>query len=115
MFIAGLMEHRVHFMVAALGRDCDSFVLHIYACLAEQERKMMSQRIKAALARSKKPKWLQQSRSKPFRRRVWRLAAEGRRKAAIERAELFRIEIEWAISHKTPLASPFRSMQPLKS
>jgi DNA invertase Pin-like site-specific DNA recombinase len=24
-FITGLMEHRVHFMVAALGKDCDAF------------------------------------------------------------------------------------------
>src|SRR4029077_6712639 len=30
-FITGLMEHRVHFMVAAFGRDCDPFTLHIYA------------------------------------------------------------------------------------
>ena len=27
-FITGLMEHRVHFMVSALGRDCDDFTLH---------------------------------------------------------------------------------------
>src|SRR6478672_1687733 len=47
-FITGLMEHRVHFMVAALGRDCDPFTLHIYASLAEQERKMISERLKAA-------------------------------------------------------------------
>jgi DNA invertase Pin-like site-specific DNA recombinase len=47
-FITGLMEHKVHFLVAALGRDCDNFTLHIYASLAEQERKMMSERIKAA-------------------------------------------------------------------
>ena len=38
-FIAGLMEHKVHFVVAALGRDCDDFTLHIYASLAQQERK----------------------------------------------------------------------------
>jgi DNA invertase Pin-like site-specific DNA recombinase len=49
-FITGLMEHKVHFMVAALGRDCDDFTLHIYASLAEQERKMISERIKAAMA-----------------------------------------------------------------
>ena len=48
-FITGLMEHKVHFIVAALGRDCDDFTLHIYASLAEQERKMISERIKAAL------------------------------------------------------------------
>jgi len=38
-FITGLMEHRVHFIVAALGKDCDDFTLHIYASLAEQERR----------------------------------------------------------------------------
>jgi DNA invertase Pin-like site-specific DNA recombinase len=51
-FITGLMEHKVHFVVAALGRDCDEFTLHIYASLAEQERKMISERVKAAIARS---------------------------------------------------------------
>jgi DNA invertase Pin-like site-specific DNA recombinase len=40
-FITGLMEHKVHFVVAALGRDCDDFTLHIWASLAEQERKMI--------------------------------------------------------------------------
>src|ERR1700730_16018268 len=49
-FISGLMEDRVHFMVAALGKDCDEFTLHIYASLAEQERKLISQRNKAAAA-----------------------------------------------------------------
>ena len=49
-FISGLMEHRVHFIVAALGRDCDHFVLHIYASLAEQERKLISERVKASAA-----------------------------------------------------------------
>jgi len=52
-FITGLMEHKVHFVVAALGRDCDDFTLHIYASLAEQERKMISERVKAALAIAK--------------------------------------------------------------
>ena len=47
-FIAGLMEHKVHFVVAQLGRDCDDFTLHIYASLAEQERKRISERAKAA-------------------------------------------------------------------
>jgi DNA invertase Pin-like site-specific DNA recombinase len=46
-FITGLMEHKVHFVVAALGRDCDDFTLHIYASLDEQERKMISERTKA--------------------------------------------------------------------
>ena len=53
------MEHKVHFIVAALGRDCDDFTLHIYASLAEQERKMISERIKAAkaAAKAKGKKW----------------------------------------------------------
>ena len=45
-FIAGLMEHKVHFMVAAFGRDVDDFTLHIYASIAEQERKMISERVR---------------------------------------------------------------------
>src|SRR5208282_3697691 len=52
-FIPGLMEHKVHFVVAVLGRDCDNFTLHIYASLAEQERKMISERLKAAFAIAK--------------------------------------------------------------
>ena len=38
-FITGLMEHKVHFIVAALGRDCDDFTLHIYASLAEENER----------------------------------------------------------------------------
>src|SRR6266436_1186624 len=52
-FISGLMEHKVHFVVVALGKDCDEFTLHIYASLAEQERKMISERIRAAYAAAK--------------------------------------------------------------
>ena len=47
-FIASLMEHKVHFIVALFGRDIDNFTLHIYASLAEKERKMISERVKAA-------------------------------------------------------------------
>lgn len=47
-FITGLMERKVHFIVAAFGRDVDNFTLHIYASIAEQERKMISERVKAA-------------------------------------------------------------------
>src|ERR1700722_5445057 len=53
-FISGLMEHKVHFMVAAFGRDCDAFTLHIYASLAEQERKLISERCKAVAATLKR-------------------------------------------------------------
>ena len=49
-FIAGLMVQRVPFLVAELGPDVDPFMLHIYAALAEKERRMISERTKAALA-----------------------------------------------------------------
>jgi DNA invertase Pin-like site-specific DNA recombinase len=52
-FIAGLMSQRVPFIVCALGRDVDPFMLHIYAALAEQERRMVSRRTKEALAEAK--------------------------------------------------------------
>jgi hypothetical protein len=96
------MEHKVHFIVACLGRDCDDFTLHIYASLAEQERIMISERIKAALARSKNKNKLgvrhASMRSKDFRRRLQAAAAISLRKAAMERAEAYRIHIEWALS-----------------
>lgn len=49
-FISGLMAHRVPFLVAELGIDADPFMLHIYAAFAERERRLISQRTKAALA-----------------------------------------------------------------
>ena len=52
-FISGLMAQKVPFIVAALGRNVDSFVLHIYAALAQQEREMISRRTKEALAVAK--------------------------------------------------------------
>ena len=52
-FIAGLMVQRVPFIVVALGRNVDPFTLHIYAALAEQERRMISQRTIAGLQAAK--------------------------------------------------------------
>src|SRR3979411_2069767 len=49
-FVAGLMAQRVPFIVAELGRDADPFMLHLYAALAEKERRLISDRTKAALA-----------------------------------------------------------------
>jgi DNA invertase Pin-like site-specific DNA recombinase len=49
-FVAGLMAQRVPFIVAELGRDADPFMLHLYAALAEKERRLISERMKAALA-----------------------------------------------------------------
>jgi len=47
-FVAGLMAQRVSFIVAELGRDADPFMLHPYAALAEKERRLISERTKAA-------------------------------------------------------------------
>ncbi len=44
------MAQRVPFIVAELGPDADPFMLHIYAALAEKERRLISARTKAALA-----------------------------------------------------------------
>jgi DNA invertase Pin-like site-specific DNA recombinase len=52
-FISGLMAHKVPFIVAELGADCDPFMLHIYAALAEKERALISQRTTVALAQAK--------------------------------------------------------------
>jgi DNA invertase Pin-like site-specific DNA recombinase len=52
-FISGLMQHRTPFIVAELGADCDPFMLHIYAALAEKERRLISRRTKDALAAKK--------------------------------------------------------------
>jgi DNA invertase Pin-like site-specific DNA recombinase len=109
-FISGLMEHKVHFVVAALGRDCDEFTLHIYASLAEQERKMISERIKAAkaIAKRKGQKFGLALRSKAERRRVVALGMVACQRAAAERAEAYRMHIEWALRqpglHGRPIA-----------
>ena len=52
-FIAGLMVERVPFIVAELGKDADPFMLHIWAAMAEKERRMISERTKAALTAAK--------------------------------------------------------------
>ncbi len=49
-FIAGLMAQRVASVIAELGANVDPFMLHIYAALAEKERRMISERTCAALA-----------------------------------------------------------------
>ncbi len=53
-FVAGLMVQRVPFLVADLGADVDPFMLHVYAALAEKERRMISERTRAALAARKR-------------------------------------------------------------
>src|SRR4030088_126079 len=52
-FVSGLMAQRVPFIVAELGRDADPFMLHLYAALAENERRLISERTTAALQAKK--------------------------------------------------------------
>jgi DNA invertase Pin-like site-specific DNA recombinase len=52
-FISGLMAQRVPFIVAELGADADPFMLHLYAALAEKERRVIAERTRAALAAKK--------------------------------------------------------------
>ena len=49
-FVAWLIAQRVAFTVAEPGVDADPFMLHLYAALAEKERRLISERTKAALA-----------------------------------------------------------------
>ena len=52
-FISGLMSQKVPFIVVSLGRDVPSFMLHIYAALAEEERRTISLRTREALQAAK--------------------------------------------------------------
>jgi DNA invertase Pin-like site-specific DNA recombinase len=52
-FVSGLMKHRVPFVVTELGLNVEPFMLHLYAALAEKERKLIGERTKAALAAAK--------------------------------------------------------------
>ncbi len=47
------MAQRIPFIVAEFGADADPFILHLYAALAEKERRLISERTRAALASRK--------------------------------------------------------------
>ena len=64
-FISGLMAQRVPFIVAELGADADPFMLHIYAALAEKERRLIAERTRAALAPRRPRAQAGQSRARP--------------------------------------------------
>jgi DNA invertase Pin-like site-specific DNA recombinase len=82
-FVAGLMAQRVPFIVAELGADADPFMLHLYAALAEKERKLIGERTRAALAARKAQGARLGNRSNP------REAAALGRKAQSNEAALF--------------------------
>ena len=53
-FISGLMAQKVPFVVAELGMQAPSFMLHIFAALAEEERRLISERTRAGLQAARK-------------------------------------------------------------
>jgi DNA invertase Pin-like site-specific DNA recombinase len=107
-FIAGLMEHKVHFMVALFGRDVDHFTLHIYASIAEQERKMISERVRAAtlIAKSQGRKFGLQLRPKSWQRRVSALGRAALVQEANDRAQAYRVYVEWALQQSGTKGRP---------
>jgi DNA invertase Pin-like site-specific DNA recombinase len=98
-FISGLMEHKVHFMVALFGRDVDNFTLHIYASIAEQERKMISDRVRASalIAKSRGRRFGVQLRPKSWQRKLTALGRTVVIRQANERAQAYRVYVEWAL------------------
>ena len=52
-FISGLMVHKVPFITVELGADTDPFLLHLFAALAERERRIIGERTRLALAAAK--------------------------------------------------------------
>jgi DNA invertase Pin-like site-specific DNA recombinase len=101
-FIAGLMEHKVHFVVAAFGRDIDDFTLHIYASIAQQERKMIAERVRAAalIAKSQGRKFGLQLRPKSWQRKVSALGRAALVAEANDRARAYRVHVEWALKQR---------------
>jgi DNA invertase Pin-like site-specific DNA recombinase len=82
-FVAGLMAQRVPFIVAELGTDADPFMLHLYAALAEKERRLIGERTRLALAaRKAQGKKLGNPRNAPA-------AAAAGRAAQIADADIF--------------------------
>jgi DNA invertase Pin-like site-specific DNA recombinase len=56
-FISSLLESKVHFKACDLP-EADHFTVHLFAALAEKERKMISERTKAALQSKKEQGFL---------------------------------------------------------
>jgi DNA invertase Pin-like site-specific DNA recombinase len=80
-FISSLMLHKVAFITVELGADTDPFLLHLFAALAERERRIIGERTRVALAAAKaRGKKLGGANAK---------SAENAR-AALERAEALR-------------------------
>jgi DNA invertase Pin-like site-specific DNA recombinase len=98
-FISGLMAHRVEFIVTALGRQADPFILHLYAALAEKERALISERTKAGLAAAKRrgQKLGMGGRSQAMVRRIAQAGSSANAAEALRQLEGLRPQIEHAL------------------
>jgi hypothetical protein len=94
------------------GRDVDHFTLHIYASIAEQERKMIAERVKAAaeIAKSQGKKFGLQLRSKAWQRKVSAMGRAAIVREANERAQPYRVYVEWTLRNQAAMAG--RSVSP---
>jgi DNA invertase Pin-like site-specific DNA recombinase len=98
-FISGLMANRVEFIVTALGRQADPFILHLYAALAEKERALISERTRAGLAAAKRrgQRLGMAAKSKVTVCRIALAGSEANSAAALKRLEELRQELEHAL------------------
>jgi DNA invertase Pin-like site-specific DNA recombinase len=94
-FITGMMEQRVQFIVTTLPK-ADAFTLQIYAALAEKEGAQISERTKAALARSTK-KLGMAGKTAEQQQSIRDLAMRAKEKAAMARADALRPQIEFVL------------------
>jgi DNA invertase Pin-like site-specific DNA recombinase len=107
-FVTGLMEQRVRFIVTQLPK-ADAFTLQIYAALAEKEAAQISERTKAALAKSKK-KLGMGGKPKAQQRAIHALAMAGKHNAAMARAEALRPQIEFALKDGVSLRQAAKAL-----
>jgi len=81
-FISALMEANIKFVCADMP-DANSFTIHIFAALAQQEAELISKRTKAALA-AKKAQGAKLGKPENLSQKAREKAAEKKKQAAIE-------------------------------
>jgi DNA invertase Pin-like site-specific DNA recombinase len=104
-FISGLMAQRVEFIVTALGRQADPFILHLYAALAEKERYMISERTRAGLQAAKRrgQRLGADARSKRENQRIAAIGRKANSEAALRRLKPLELSIRGALAEGVSL------------